>query len=114
MDKATGAFGPVFGFIHQGFDGVRTDVLAIVIALIIVLAVMKSWGQLIAMAILAVVAHLLIVAFVVPIADHKQLALPPLMDPRYWHMALSLAVGYLIMLIVFFFLKKNVFKMGGH
>jgi hypothetical protein len=112
MDMTKGAFAPIYGFIHQGFDSVRTDVMAIVIALIIVLALMKTWGQLIPMLILAVVAHLLIVAFAVPLVDHKTLAMPPLMDMGYWRMALSLAVGYLIMMIVMFFLKKNVFKMG--
>ena len=112
MEKATGAGAPIWHFIHQGFDTVRTDILAIVIALIVVFALMKSWGQLIMMTIAATVIHLLIAAFAVPLIDHKKLAIPDVMAKEYWMMALSLLVGYLIMIIVLFFLKHNVFKMG--
>ncbi|HEY3813197.1 MAG TPA: hypothetical protein VGL66_08210 [Caulobacteraceae bacterium] len=112
MEKATGAGGPIFHFIHQGFDTVRTDILAIVIALIVVFALMKRWGQLIVMTIAATVIHLLIAAFAVPLIDKHPLVIPDVMAPSYWMMALSLLVGYLIMIIVLFFLKNNVFKMG--
>ena len=113
MDKAMGAFTPIYEFIHHGFNDVRTNILAIVIVLVVAFALMKSWGQLLAMTILATVVHLLAIAVVLPLVSGKTPVMPDLMAKDYWMTALSLAVGYLIMLIVLFFLKKNVFKMGG-
>ena len=113
MDKSMGAFGPIYNFIHGGFNDVRTNILAIVIALVVAFVMMKKWGSLIPMTILATVVHLLAVALALPLLTGKAPTMPDLMSGGYWMTALSLAVGYLIMLIVLFFLKNNVFKMGG-
>jgi hypothetical protein len=85
-------------------------VVAIIIALIAVL-MMKTWGRLIFMAIGAVIVHLIILA-VLPLAQGGKLAIPDVMAPGFLMQVLSLAVGYAILIIIFFFLKKNVFKMG--
>jgi hypothetical protein len=113
MDKSAGAFGTVYNFIHNGFNDVRLNILAVVIAIIVAFALMKKWGQLIPMLVLATVAHLIIVAFVVPLVDKKTPVMPDILGGAFWMTTASLAVGYGIMLIVLFFLKKNVFKMGG-
>jgi len=101
---------PVLDFIHHGFNDVRTSVVAIIIALIAVL-MMKTWGRLIFMAIGAVIVHLIILA-VLPLAQGGKLAIPDVMAAGFLMQVLSLAVGYAILIIIFFFLKKNVFKMG--
>ena len=111
MDKATGAFGPVYNFIHQGFNDVRADGLAIVIALIFAFFLMKKWGQLFVMTIGATLVHLIIMALL-PLFNHGKLVMPDIMAKPYWMMALALLVGYFILILVFFFLKNNVFKMG--
>jgi hypothetical protein len=100
-----------YNFVHAGFNDVRTDVLAIVIALIIVVAFMKSWGQLIFMTIGAVIVHEIILALL-PLLNHGKIMVPDVMSGAFWMLAASLAVGYLILIIVLFFLKNNVFKMG--
>jgi len=105
-------FNSIFGFIQAGFNDMRTNLMAIVIAFIIAFFIMKKWGQLLFMTIAATLVHLLAVAFVKPLLDGGEIAMPPLMDKEYWMTALGLAVGYLIMLIVLFFLKNNVFKIG--
>jgi hypothetical protein len=107
------AFNSIFGFIQSGFNDMRTNLMAIVIAFIVAFFVMKKWGQLLVMTVVATVVHLLAVAFVKPLITSESISMPPLMDMAYWMTALSVAVGYLIMLIVLFFLKNNVFKMGG-
>lgn len=113
MDKASGAASSIFDFVHHGFDSMRTNVMALVIAIIFAFFIMKSWGQLLMMTIGATLVHLLLLAFVAPLIDKHPLAMPPLMDTNYWITAAYIAVFYLITLIVLFFLKKNVFKMGG-
>ena len=113
MDQASGAASSIFDFVHHGFDSMRTNLMAVVIAIIFAFFIMKSWGQLIMMTIGATLIHLLLLAFVAPLIDKQSLAMPPLMDVGYWVNAAYIAVFYLITLIVLFFLKKNVFKMGG-
>jgi hypothetical protein len=111
MDKATGAFTPIYNFIHAGFNDVRADGLAIVVALIFAFALMKRWGQLIVMTIGATIVHLILIALL-PLLNHGKLIVPDFMSKPYWMMAAALLVGYFILLMVFFFLKNNVFKMG--
>lgn len=106
-------FNDIFAFVQAGFNDMRTNVMALVIAFIVAFFVMKKWGQLIFMAVGATLVHLLAIAFVKPLLDGGKIAMPPLMDGEYWKVAAGLAVGYLIMIIVLFFLKNNVFKMGG-
>jgi hypothetical protein len=101
----------IHNFINRGFDGVRTDIIAIIIALIIVFAFMKSWGQLLIMTVMAVVIHLIIQALI-PLTHGGKLIFPPVTHTEYWMGALALFIGYLIMILVLFFLKYNVFKMG--
>jgi hypothetical protein len=100
-----------YDFVHAGFNDVRTSLMAIVIAVIIVIAFMKSWGQLIIMTIGATLVHLIILTLL-PLANHGKIAMPDVVSGAFWMTAAALAVGYLIMLIVLFFLKNNVFKMG--
>ena len=109
-------FNDIFGFVQAGFNDMRTNLMAIVIAFIIAFFVMKSWGQLLMMTIGATLVPLLAVAFVKPLISSEKIVFPPIMEMDYWMGALGLAVGYLIMLIVLFFLKNNVFKLGrgGH
>ncbi|MBS0297517.1 MAG: hypothetical protein JSR45_14510 [Proteobacteria bacterium] len=101
---------PVLDFIHHGFNDVRTSVVAIIIALIAVL-MMKTWGRLIFMAIGAVIVHLAIIALL-PLVQGGKFVFPDVMSQAFWMQAISLLVGYAILIVVFFFLKKNVFKMG--
>ncbi len=113
MDKATGAASSIFDFAHHGFDSMRSNGIALVIAIVFAFFIMKKWGSLLMAVIGATVVHLLIMAFVVPMIDKHPMAMPPLMDMGYWVTAGYIAVFYLISLIVLFFLKNNVFKMGG-
>lgn len=106
-------FNSLFAFVQAGFNDMRTNVMALVIAFIVAFFVMKKWGQLLIMTVGATLVHLLAVAFVKPLLDGGKIAMPPLMDVEYWKVAAGLAVGYLIVILVLFFLKNNVFKLGG-
>ena len=105
-------FNSIMGFVQAGFNDMRTNLMAIVIAFIISFFIMKKWGQLLIMSVAATLIHLLALAFVKPLISGGDIAMPPIMDKAYWMSALALFVGYLIMLIILFFLKNNVFKIG--
>jgi len=106
-------FNSIMGFVQAGFNDMRTNLMAIVIAFIISFFIMKKWGQLLFMVVGATLVHLLAVAFVKPLLDGGKIEFPPVANGDYWMGALGLAVGYLVMIIVLFFLKNNVFKLGG-
>lgn len=110
MDNAS----PILAFVQRGFHETNSNILAAIIALVVVIAFMKEWRQLFPMVVLALVAHVLINFYVVPLVSHgaPHGAIPPVVDPGFWMNTLSLGVGYLIILVVLFFLKKNIFKMG--
>jgi len=107
----------MFAFVREGFNDVRAMGTALFIAFVVAFFLMTKWGQLLIMTVGATIVHLLAVAFVKPLLDGGKIAMPPLMDGEYWKVAAGLAVGYLILIIVLFFLKNNVFKIGkggGH
>jgi hypothetical protein len=98
-------------FIQAGYSDVRTDAMAIIIALLVVIVLMKSWGQLIILTLGSVILHV-IIETIIPLAQHKPFAMPPITTGPFWTHAGLLAVGYFLLIIIFFFLKNNVFKIG--
>ncbi|HWE44522.1 MAG TPA: hypothetical protein VG407_00725 [Caulobacteraceae bacterium] len=101
-------------FINRGFDGVRTDVIAIVIALIIVFAFMKKWGQILIMTLLSLILHLVIQA-VIPLFKGGKLLIPPVTHTDFLWQAAALFIGYFFLIAILFFVKNNLLKMtkGG-
>ncbi len=110
MDSIMAFLRSAYEFVHAGFADVKSQVMALVIALLAAI-LMTSWGRLIFVAIGAAVVHVLIQA-VLPLAQGGKLTIPDIMAMPFWSMFGSLAVGYLILIAIFFFLKHNVFKMG--
>lgn len=75
---------------------------------------LRSWGQWIPAAIIAVLIHVAIEHFAPVLAGQRELALPPLMEPAFWGRAGILLVGYLIVIGIFFFVKRIITTaMGG-
>ena len=86
--------------------------MALVIALLAAI-LMTGWGRLLFMALGATVVHILIRA-VMPMAQGGAFTMPDAHGRRLLERARSAPyVGYLILIAMFFFLKHNVFKMGG-
>jgi hypothetical protein len=98
-------------FIQAGYSDVRTDAMAIIIALLVVIVLMKSWGQLIMLTIGSVILHEIIWT-IIPLAQGHKFAMPAITTGAFWTQAGLLAVGYFLLIIIFFFLKNNVFKIG--
>jgi hypothetical protein len=73
---------------------------------------MKRWGQLFVMTIMATIVHLILIALL-PLLNHGKLMVPDVLSKAYLWMVAALLVGYLILLILFFAIKKYVFRMGG-
>lgn len=105
---------PAYNFVHEGFADVKSQVMALVIALLAAI-LMTAWGRLLFVALGATVVHILINA-VMPMAQGGAFTMPDVMAGTFWSATLGTYVGYLILIAIFFFLKHNVFRMGksGH
>lgn len=111
MDSIMGFLRSAYEFVHAGFADVKSQVMALVIALLAAV-LMTAWGRVIFVAIGAAVVHVLVQA-VMPLAQGGKLTIPDIMAMPFWSSFGGLAVGYLILISIFFFLKHNVFKVGG-
>lgn len=74
---------------------------------------MRSWGQWIPAAIVSVLIYIAIEHFAPVLAGQGQLALPPLMEAGFWTRTGILLVGFLIVIGVFFFLKRIFMTAAG-
>ncbi len=99
--------------IHEGFARVNA-VLGLIIG-IFSAYLMHEWKRIWAVALGAVVMHLVAV-WAIPILDNRaEFRLPPdLLELSYWKTALALYFGYLIIISVFFFIKTRVLPGGKH
>ena len=111
MDSIMAFVRPAYNFVHEGFADVKSQVMGLVIALLAAI-LMTAWGRLLFVALGATVVHILIQA-VLPMASGGGFTMPDIMAGAFWGQTLGTYVGYLILIAVFFFLKHNVFKVGG-
>ena len=91
-------------FFRDGFNQVNA-VEGLVIALIAALFV-PAWHRVWAVALGATLVTVILNVMLPVLADHATFRLPPLMEPDFWRFVAVLFVGYLIVIGVFFALKR--------
>lgn len=91
-------------YMQSGFGAVNGDATALVIALIAAI-IMSNWKQWIPFVVLAVVVHI-----IVQKVRANEYNLPPIMTQDFWVDTGVLALGYMIIIGVLFFLKSLIFK----
>lgn len=98
--------------LREGFAQIN-DPKGLIIALAATIF-LRSWGQWIPAAVIAVLIHIVIEHFAPVLAGQSELALPPLMEPAFWSRTGILLVGYLVVIAIFFFVKRIITTaMGG-
>jgi hypothetical protein len=98
-------------FFREGFQQVNA-VLGILVAIYFAYR-MSEWRTLWSVAIAAVLTHI-IALILVPVIDHgAAFRLPPLLEESFLRNVLTLYLGYLIAIAVFFFVKMNVLANAG-
>jgi hypothetical protein len=92
---------------HEGFAQVNA-VLGLIIALVAAFMLM-SWRRLWAMALGATVVHLIAEVMLPVLVNKTRFELPPnLVELSYWKSAAALYLGYLLVISIFFFIKRSV------
>ncbi|NEX94829.1 hypothetical protein [Caulobacter sp. 17J65-9] len=108
MDSVTPYLSDAYGFVQGGFNSVNSQILALVIALGAAV-LMKEWKKIWVVALGATVIQILVAA-IVPVLSGATFKLPPLVTASFWMGAAATYIGLLIVIAVFFFVKKNVLK----
>ena len=107
----------ILNFLRAGFADVNSQILGIIIALVAAYA-MSAWGRLWIVALGPMFAHLAIRDLILPLIQNQGFHLPTnLMDKSYWigdGGALNLLAGYVIVIAVFYFLKKHLLGRVAH
>ncbi|HEY0300053.1 MAG TPA: hypothetical protein VGC36_01900 [Rhizomicrobium sp.] len=104
MDQITHFLNVILDFLREGFNNVNA-VEGLVIALVAAI-IAPAWDRVWAVALGATVVHLIADVLIPVIANHASFHLPPIMEYEYWRTALSLYVGYLIVISVLMFIKR--------
>lgn len=98
-------------FLNNGYGQVNGP-QGLLIALLAVV-IMKSWGQLLPITLGATIAYAIVEAVRPIVLEGGAIELPPVTDPNYLAKLASLYVGLLIIIAMFFAVKKVLFMRGG-
>jgi MFS superfamily sulfate permease-like transporter len=87
------------GFAH--INALQGLLIAIVAAFM-----MYRWGSVFFVAIGATIVHVIVDVMLPVLANGAQFKLPPMVDGEYWRYLLTLYVGYLIVISIFYVVKR--------
>lgn len=96
----------------EGFGQLQSNPKGLIIALIATLF-MRSWGQWIPAGVISVVVYVIIEHFAPVLAGSSEFGLPPLMEAAFWTRTGILLVGFLIVIGIFFFVKRIIMTAVG-
>ena len=101
----------IWAFLREGFNQVNA-LEGLLIALVASLFV-PAWKRVFAVALGATLVTIVLNVLLPVLADHAAFRLPPLMEPGFWRFVLVLFLGYLVVISVFFLLKR-IFLRSAH
>jgi hypothetical protein len=110
METGQQVFDAVMEYFRSGFysvNGLKGLLIAILAAYYLI-----EWRRIFIVALGAVAAHVVLDVLIPVIVWSGPFALPPIVEPSYWQMLLKLYAGYLIVISVFF-LVKRLMQGGG-
>lgn len=101
-------------FLYFFRDGIREGFVHVNAALGLIIALvaaymLPAWKRIWAIALGATLAHL-VAEVVIPVLDNRnRFELPPdMLYWPYWRSAIALYLGYLLVIAIFFYVKKNL------
>ena len=95
-------------FMRFGFS--ETNQLNGIVIALAATIFMSTWRQLFAMALVAVIVHVAIETLAPIFVSGAQFRLPDLLDSPFWRMAAARYIGYLIVITIFFAVKRVLFR----
>ncbi len=104
MDSFDQFWNDLSNYAHNGFAHVNV-VQGLIIA-IIAAWMMYRWSSVIIVAAGATLVHAIVDVMLPVLANNAPFQLPPVVDGDYWRYLLTLYVGYLIVITVFYVIKR--------
>ena len=99
----------VQNFLMEGYREINA-VLGLIIA-VIAAFMLKGWGRVFIIALLATVVYAIAEVLIPVVADKAAFALPDnLMTYEYWRKLATLYVAFIVVISVFWFIKSKVLK----
>lgn len=74
---------------------------------------LHKWSSVFVMAIGAVLVHVILDVMIPVLANNAAFQLPPLVESEYWRYLLTLYVGYLLVITVFYVIKRMLLQGGA-
>jgi hypothetical protein len=100
----------IWEYFRVGFHDVNA-ILGLLIA-IVAAYFLSKWSRVFVIAIGAVLAYVVATVMIPVIANNAQFKLPPLVEGEYWRGLVALYAGFLIVITVFYVVKKTLLKSG--
>ncbi|MET0181832.1 MAG: hypothetical protein ABW199_02985 [Caulobacterales bacterium] len=108
MDSVQSLLDSILGFMRTGFN--ETNQLQGLLIALAATIFMQSWRQWFGIALLAVVVHVAVDLIVPVLAGGQEFRLPQFFESAFWMQSLARYVGYLIVIGIFFAVKRVLFK----
>jgi hypothetical protein len=112
MDTFQALWADIMSYMQTGFTQINA-VQGLLIA-IVAAYFLHRWGNVFAVAVGATVVHIIFDVMLPVLANGAQFRLPPLMDGSYWNYVLALYVGYLLVITVFYIVKRVILNREYH
>jgi hypothetical protein len=109
METINELFNTATAYMQTGFYQINA-VQGLLIALVAAY-LLPTWGRIFVVAFGAVLVHLIFDMMLPVLANNAAFRLPPIVDSEYWRYALTLYVGYLLVITVFYVIKRMM--LGG-
>jgi hypothetical protein len=74
---------------------------------------LPAWSRLFVVALGATLVHVVFDVMIPVLGRNAAFRLPPLVDVEYWRYLLSIYIGFLIIISVFFIVKRMFFRAGA-
>jgi len=107
MEDAMQYVQPVLDFFAAGFNQVNA-IQGIIIG-VLAAFVLREYRRILVIGLVATLIHV-IVDTALPVVQGAELKLPPLADMAWWQYVATLYVGYLVVITVFYILKKVLIR----
>jgi len=102
----------IWGYFQAGFHDVN-QLLGLLIA-IGAAYFLSKYSRIFVIALGALVFYIVAEVILPVVVNHAEFKLPNMVDEGYWQRVIAIYAGFLIIITVFYLVKKYVFRGGGH
>ena len=112
MDTPTDLWNSLTSYAQNGFHEINA-IQGLLIAVVAALMLYR-WAGVFTIAVGATLTHLFVDMMLPVLANNAPFRLPNVVDGAYWRYALTLYVGYLIVISVFYVIKRGLLGAERH